>query len=159
MYVSFDPGATTGYVKWDDNGEPTKMDQLDFDGLMDLMRQLEIEHETDPIKAVIYEHFKLFKHKAVAQTGSDMPAAQAIGIIKTMVKATGAFEVAQAPNILTIAQKWTGMQMPSNHDFSHWVSAFNHGAFFLIKKGIRKTALEMESEADNLIPEVLKTDE
>ncbi len=146
MYLAFDPGGTTGWCSFNDEGETTGYGQLSLD---ELAAKVD-EWANEPIHTVIYETFVLFGHKAKRQTGSDMPASQAIGIIKTLIHRLGSPTVIrQDPSIKNMAQKWTQMKPPSNHAESHWVDAFNHGAYYLINKGVRKTYLEMEQDKKN----------
>ena len=142
MYLAFDPGATTGWCKFDDQGNALEWGQDNFDELIDHCNVWAFE----TWDAIIYEQFKLFRHKAQRQTGSTMPASQAIGIIKTLIRNTNAKAVVQEASIKATAEKMTQMKAPSNHAQSHWVDAFNHGAYYLINEGIRKTYLEMEQE-------------
>lgn len=146
MYLAFDPGLTTGWAKFDNDGVIQASGQVSHDGLMHLVDGFEVEHNTDPVKVVIYEVYRIFRHKAMAQVGSEVPAAQAIGIIKTLIRATGAQEVKQPSHILSIAEKWTGLSPVGDHKNSHWVDAFNHGAYWLIKEGIRPTQQEADSK-------------
>lgn len=142
MYLAFDPGQTTGWCKFDNNGEAVEWGQDNFTELMDHCNEWAKE-EWD---VIIYEDFKLFKHKARQQSGSRMPASQAIGIIKTLIHNTKAIAIVQDSSIKPIAEKWTNMKAPGDHSQSHWVDAFNHGAFWLINEGIRKSYLEREQE-------------
>lgn len=144
MYLAYDPGKTTGWARFNDDGTIHSTGQVDLSGL--LTHLADMRDDGEPIKAIIYETFVLFKHKAQQQTGSKMEASQAIGMIKTLHNETGCSLIEQAPNVKYIAQKWSGVKPPSNHADSHWVDAFNHGVFFLVKLGIRKTALEEENE-------------
>jgi hypothetical protein len=52
----------------------------------------------------------------------------------------------QGSDIKPMAEKFTQVKPPSDHAESHKIDAFNHGAYYLINKGIRKTALEEEAE-------------
>lgn len=142
MYLAFDPGATTGWCKFDAQGNTLEWGQDNFTELMEHCKEWEKEKWT----AIIYEDFVLFSKKARQQAGSRMPASQAIGIIKTLIHATGAEAIRQSSDIKSGAEKLTQMKAPSNHAESHWVDAFNHGAYYLIRKGIRKSYLEMELE-------------
>lgn len=145
FYLSFDPGKTTGWAMFDGQGAIIKYGQASLEELIDLTA----EWEKMPITAIIYESFVLFKHKARQQTGSKMEASQAIGIIKTLARKTDAQLVEQDPTIKSIAQKWTQLKPIGDHAQSHWVDAFNHGAYWLIRQSIRKTALEIAQEAKN----------
>lgn len=142
-YLSFDPGKTTGWCTWDENGDVLSSGQAGLEELIVLCR----EWEKEKLVAIICEEFRLFKQKAVGQAGSTMETSQAIGIIKTLKSATGCELVMQKPNIKTVAQKWTQLKPVGDHSQSHWVDAFNHGAFYLINKGLRKTYLEQEMES------------
>lgn len=144
-YLAFDPGGVTGWCTFDDQGNATEFGQLTLNELAD-----QIEHwaQQSEIHTVIYEDFKLFKHKAQKQAGSRMPASQAIGMIKLLIRRLDAKTVVQDSSIKSTAQKLTQMNPPSNHAESHWVDAFNHGAYYLINEGIRKTYLEMQKEQE-----------
>lgn len=142
MYLAFDPGKTTGWALFGSDGEAIEYGQA---SLTELMGLCEGWREGD-LTAVIYEDWLLFKHKAPKMVGSRMEASQAIGIIKNLAHATGAELVQQPSNIKSIAQMQTQIKPPSNHAQSHWVDAFNHGAYYLIRKGIRRTALEREQD-------------
>jgi hypothetical protein len=144
MYLAFDPGLTTGWAKFDNDGAVLSSGQVSHEELAHLVDEFKIEHTTDPVKAVIYEVYRIYKHKAASHVGSEVPASQAIGIIKTLIYTTGAKEVKQPSHILAIAKKWTGVAPVGDHRNSHWVDAFNHGAYWLIKEGIRPTQQEVE---------------
>lgn len=146
FYLAFDPGKTTGWAMFDGNGQIIQYGQASLDELIDLTEEWA---RVWPLTAIIYESFVLFRHKARQQTGSKMEASQAIGIIKTLARKTDATLVEQDPTIKSLAQKWTQLKPIGDHAQSHWVDAFNHGAYWLIRQGIRKTALEMEQERKN----------
>ena len=146
MYIAFDPGKTTGWAVFDNDGTIIEMGQASIEQLIDFCERRVIDHTNyEPIKAVIYEDFIIFKHKAKYLTGSRVEASQAIGIIKGLAQRTGAELVMQGSDIKPMAEKFTQIKPPSNHDESHKIDAFNHGAYYLINKGIRKTALEEEN--------------
>jgi hypothetical protein len=145
MYIAFDPGKVTGWATFDDNGDVRHMGQATIEELIGFVEDLVIAKDTHPIKVVIYEDFIIFKHKAKYLTGSRVEASQAIGIIKGLAQRVGAELIMQGSDIKPIAQKWTQIRPPSDHSQSHKIDAFNHGAYYLINKGIRKTALEQEA--------------
>lgn len=149
MYLAFDPGQTTGWCRFADNGDSVDYGQVYLDELPGLIDLMVIWAKDDPLKVIIYEDYRLFGHKAKAQIGSKMPASVAIGSILTLAHRTGAPTVNQEARIKTIAQKWTQLKPPSNHAQSHWVDAYNHGAYYLINEGIKKTALELEAQNGN----------
>jgi len=145
MYIAFDPGKMTGWATFWNDGSVANMGQVNIEQLIDYVEMLVSQNEIDPLKAVIYEDFIVFKHKAKFMTGSRMETSQAIGIIKGLARRTGATLVMQGSDIKPVAQKFTQIFPPADHAQSHQIDAFNHGAYYLINKGIRKTALEEES--------------
>jgi hypothetical protein len=146
MYIAYDPGKMTGWASFDDDGKVIAMGQVTIEELIDQVEVLVNSRLALPIKAVIYEDFIIFKHKAKFLTGSRVEASQAIGIIKGLAQRTGAELIMQGSDIKPMAQKFTQIFPPSDHAESHKIDAFNHGAYYLINKGIRKTALEEEVE-------------
>lgn len=139
--LSIDPGGMNGLCWWE--GEDTHMVAYAHVKLEDLPEWLHnFEFKPD---LIVYENFKLWKHRALQQSGSDLPAAQAIGMIKSYAKIYGILLVDQSPQILSNAQKMTQMKMPSDHSQSHWVSAYLHGMWYLIKNNLKDVVM---AEAD-----------
>ena len=147
MYLAYDPGKTTGWAMFDDAGESVQYGQLSLDELVTHVDSMTTRSLTeDPLVAIIVEEFKLFGHKAKHQVGSQMEASQAIGILRVLANNTGAEFVLQPPTIKAMAVKWTQLSPKGlAHAKTHWIDAFNHGAYYLIKRGIRKTELERSS--------------
>jgi hypothetical protein len=146
MYIAFDPGKMTGWATFNNDGSVLAMGQVTIEELITLVDQLVLNNDLVLIKAVIYEDFIIFKHKARHLVGSRVEASQAIGIIKSLAQRTGAELVMQGSDIKPMAQKFTQIYPVGSHSESHKIDAFNHGAWYLINKGIRKTALEEEVE-------------
>lgn len=141
MYLAFDPGETTGWALFNDDGSIADWGQVREENLLGALQGW----EELPLKAVICEGFIIFRHKARKFAGNRMITIQAIGMIKSFAHRVGATYVEQDSDILPMAQMKTQVKMPGNHAESHKVSAFNHGAWYLINKGIRKSALEEEN--------------
>lgn len=136
--VSFDPGLLTGYCVFD-NAKIIKYDQVKF---LELVGVLEGLPKPD---VVVYENFQLYGHKAKQQIGSKFETVQAIGIIKSWAHRNKAIQIEQKPSDKVIAEKWTGVVPTGAHNNnSHWIDAYNHGMFYLIKGGIAKSKLEEE---------------
>jgi hypothetical protein len=139
-YIAFDPGGTTGWYTFDEEGKDIFFGQcVGEDELIKFLDECE-----PPTKMVIIEDFKLFSHKAIQQSGSQMIAPQIIGILKLYCNKWKVPYVLQPSNILTIAQLWSGVKVDGKggHAQSHWKSAFNHGVYYLQKNGIRKSRLQ-----------------
>lgn len=140
-YASFDPGKTVGWCLWNDKAQLLDKGQCTRDELIDML-------ETEPFQSVdtvITEDFKLFSWKAKQQAGRTMPAPETIGVIDSYVRRGRRKHIKQNSNILPMASKLTNVKMPSTHSKSHWVSAFLHGAYYLIAQGLYETPLAKET--------------
>ena len=84
----------------------------------------------------------MWKHRALQQSGSDIPAAQAIGIIKSYASRHDIPTVNQSPQILKQAEMMTQMKMPSDHSQSHWVSAHLHAQWYFIKNKYKQVEMD-----------------
>ncbi len=136
-YLSIDPGKTSGWVTWDSNGNMLKQGQtkgpIEFESLL--------EELSDSVRVAVVEDFTLYRSHALQQSGSKMETSKLIGVIESWCRRNDVNLVMQPASILSIAQLWSGVKMPKNHAKSHWVSAYNHGYYYLIKKNIRKLEL------------------
>lgn len=139
-YLIFDPGVSTGWARFDEFGNVSdKGICRGLDALSDFLE------ECEPATVVVYESYRVFKHKANAHIGSKVEAAQAIGMIKAKARKWNAKTVEQPANILPIAAMWSGVELPKNHKISHDIAAYNHGVYYLQKNGIRKSRLLTEN--------------
>lgn len=141
-YLSFDPGAATGWAAFDKLGE-----EINF-GTCESIEELVHFLDTFPGKprVVIYERYRLRKNKALQQSGSEMPASVAIGAIVTHAILWGSDTVKQEPSIKPMAELMSGIKPRGPHSQSHWVDALNHGVYYLVKKKIRKSKGAKEIE-------------
>lgn len=139
MYLAIDPGKMNGWALFNSDAFCEEYGQGDLDELREFFN----EHEKT-LQVVIVENFKLFKHKALVQSGSDMVASRVIGAIEEWVRPRDIKLVKQDASVLSIAQLWSGKKMPKNHAKSHWVSAYNHGFYYLVKQGVKKLKVRPE---------------
>ena len=135
-YLALDPGRSTGWATWDEAGIIITMGTANsYDELHEVLAGLPMG-----IKVVIIEDFRLFKHKALSQAGSTMPAAKAIGQIETFARLWGAHIVKQPAHIKAVAERM--MDGKSTKGMAkirtHMWDAYNHGNYYLIKNNIRK---------------------
>jgi hypothetical protein len=115
-------------------GHTKDFTQKDEEGLFDwLAKQTGYDYQL-----VVMEDFRLYAHKAQQQIGSDMQAVKVIGIITTWARLNKIPVVMQMPTIKAIAEKWTKVEPTGDHNRSHWVDAYNHGMYYLIKNGYVK---------------------
>ena len=135
--VAFDPGLVTGWAVFKD-GKVIQKGQTQF---LNLLSTLDVLYVPD---VVVYEDFQLLPHKAKAQIGSRFETIQAIGMIKAFAHKHKAKIVNQRPGIMPIAERWTGVKRMKNHAEGHWVCAYLHGSYWLIKEGHAKSRLEMQ---------------
>ena len=148
VYVSFDPGENSNIgiaVFESEKGQTIWYGQI---RLQDIQPNLNIIAGRSKILAIICEDYRVFGHKARQHVGSRVETIQSIGVIKAFALGKHIPFVLQPSNILDIAQRLTQTKMPRDHSISHSVSAFLHGAYYLIQQGTRKTALQEMHEAE-----------
>lgn len=145
QYIGIDPGYTTGWsvVEVDtdkkqiisDTGSMFKMETVD-----DLLNMLV---QSGKKITLVCEDFTLFFHKARAQAGSNMPASQVIGIVRSAVRrSNGRLKlVMQSSKDNKIRAQHSGRQIPSNHDKSHDIAAYNHVFEYLLVNDIIKSRM------------------
>lgn len=137
-YLSFDPGETSGWAKFNEHGDLEDKGQESFETLCRFL-----DAYSEPVKIVICEDFRIRRNKAKKFIGNRMETIQALGAIRAFAMRHNAEFILQDSGIKTIAERWTGVKPQGPHAQSHWVDAFSHGAYYLIREGIRKHGLEM----------------
>lgn len=135
-YLSFDPGEATGWAAFDDKGAITDFGTIH--GLGELFSWLTL-HTAD---VYIIEEYRLYRQRALQQSGSKLLTVQAIGAIKASAASTGSKVVEQPASIKKVAEMWTGYVPKGAHKNSHWIDAVNHGLYYLHKEGIVKTEVK-----------------
>lgn len=128
--IVFDPGKSTGWASFLDGKLKDYGIIRGLDAFNDFVREYVLLNGTPDV--VLYETFHLFPNKAQRQAGSDMPASQVIGKIDLWASLIGAKVEKQNSSILSIAQKWSKVKVPTNHNESHGIVALNHGMYWLI---------------------------
>lgn len=140
--LSADPGDTTGLALWTLDGELIWTTEKSLEELESWVLDLDIV-----LSIVIYEDFRLFRHKAAQQTGSRFGASQAIGMLKVLANRNSAKKVRQNSNILRIAGMHAGVKLPKGH-IKDSVSAYLHGFYYFESVGIRVPILQDGRKAD-----------
>lgn len=135
-YLALDPGISTGYATFRDNGDLIRTGTL-RNGAEELYPFLNLINPLVPFD-VIVENYRLYPWKAMQQSWATLETVRFIGAVDFWAKQQGITVHLQDPNIKGIGYKWAGIKVPKNHDLSHETDAFVHGVYFLQKAGIRK---------------------
>jgi hypothetical protein len=138
--LGVDPGGTTGLAWFNDD---YKLDSYAQVSLEDL--PIWFERHTPVPDLIVLENYRLWKHRALQQAGSSLPAAQAIGMVKAYGKIRGIPIVEQSPQILESAQKMSGYKMKGlAHSKTHWIAAANHVYWYMVKNDLVKVYIPEE---------------
>jgi hypothetical protein len=131
VLLAVDPGKSTGWAVYKkglmaDMGICRTPEEFDIwlDGF-------EAKYGTPDV--VVYEGFKLFRHKAKQQIGSEFEVSQVIGITTSFARRNNAEAVKQYSDILPTAVMWSKMRIPKDHSVSHNIVAANHAVYYLVK--------------------------
>jgi hypothetical protein len=136
VYISFDPGLTTGYAVFRDDGSLIRSGSVYAKENYQLYEFLQ-EVNAFQLKVIIIEDYRLFPWKSKAQSWDRLDTVRYIGAIQYWAYLHGVPTVEQAPNIKGIAYRWAGISPPKNHAMSHEPDAFVHGVYYLQSNGIR----------------------
>lgn len=132
MFLSLDPGLTTGWCMFSDNGVIDELGQVV--GVDEFILWLET---LDPKPSlIICEDFVL--NPNIPQGGSQMEAPQVIGAVKSYASKTGIVCVIQAPRLKKIGYAWAGTRPPSKKADTHRMDAYAHGVYYLVLHDILK---------------------
>lgn len=129
MILVVDPGDTTGYALFEEDGELYLKGQADFDKFLDFLLK-------NSFDSIVVEDYRLRKGKQAQQTGSRFQAVQVIGALKYIARQEKIpFELASV-QAKTLGSMYSGVKPPSNHKLSHEIDAYNIGIYWLVDKGI-----------------------
>lgn len=143
VVTAWDPGDTTGYAVWVDD-TLVDMGQVSMEDIP--QKWQEIKGKFGVPTHVVVEDYRLFKHRAVQQAGSQMKAPQGIGSLRTLASLEKAeFKLQPASNKVA-AKKQFRVTIPSDHSQSHQWDAYLHGASYMLMQGWIKTPLMLEKE-------------
>jgi hypothetical protein len=125
MILVVDPGDTTGYALFLENGELFRKGQADFDGFLDVILKYQFDR-------IVVEDYRLRSGKQAQQTGSRFQAVQVIGALKFAAKLRATpFELANV-QAKTLGSMYSGVKPPSDHKKSHEIDAYNIGIYWLV---------------------------
>lgn len=129
MILFVDPGDTTGYAIFEEDGELLTKGQADFDKFLDFLIQ-------NTFDRIVVEDYRLRKGKQAQQTGSRFQAVQVIGALKYVARQERiGFELVNV-QAKTLGSMYSGVKPPSDHKKSHEVDAYNIGIYWLVANDI-----------------------
>ena len=144
--IGIDPGKNIGVARLDAENQKLVYSHksiVNWDGFCLFLSSMEAyaaQPNTEPIVFAI-ELFRLFKHKAANQIGSEMDTSQVIGAVRyAAYRSDGKIQfVKQEPSTLTTAAKWSGVGEkytgPNSPHMPDDLSAYNHAFFYMMNNG------------------------
>lgn len=129
MILVVDPGDTTGFAMFQDNGELFEKGQADFSKFLEVLYN-------SICSRIIVEDYRLRAGKQAQQTGSRFQAVQVIGALKYHAFLHDVqFELASV-QAKTLGSMYSGVKPPSDHKKSHEIDAYNIGIYWLVDNKI-----------------------
>lgn len=136
-YLALDPGETTGWALFDEQGEILKYGQFK----QSEQNQWLSDNLTSDLKAVIVEDYKNFGWKQQKRWSRNQTSKN-IGAIEMLCELRRVPYFLQPSSDKAIGYKWAGLgQAPSNHAISHQFDAVAHGTYWLRSRGILKPSV------------------
>jgi len=129
MILVVDPGDTTGYALFYEDGELESKGQADFDKFLYFLLKNSFDH-------IVVEDYRLRAGKQAQQTGSRFQAVQVIGALKYIaLQENIPFELVTV-QAKTLGSMYSGVKPPSDHKKSHEIDAYNIGIYWLVDNNI-----------------------
>lgn len=153
--VAFDPGVNAGIAFFDREGNLLEMKILrGFKEQDECFDELESLRGSADEFIFLYERYRAGFSQAGLQSkkfsqihgGKANQTEQSIGSFLRTARRLSARVEHQDSQILVVAQLHSGMKIPSNHDQSHHVAAYNHGYEWLLRKKIIKPRVLRENK-------------
>lgn len=129
MILVVDPGDTTGYAVFEEDGEFVDKGQADFDKFLDFLM-------ASTFTRIVVEDYRLRKGKQAQQTGSRFQAVQVIGALKYLARQEHIGIELVNVQAKTLGSMYSGVKPPSDHKKSHEVDAYNIGIYWLVANDI-----------------------
>lgn len=138
VYVAIDPGETTGWATFDENGVITGFGQFTQDEQTKWLSDNITEGVTLEVIVEDYRNYSWQQQKKWSRNQTS----KNIGAIEMLCQLRGIPYVLQPANVKTIGYKWAGLdKAPSNHTISHQYDAVAHGTYRLRQRGIAKPTI------------------
>lgn len=128
MILAIDPGETSGWATFGDEGEFHARGQFSFDEMLERLVAA---------KGITTFILETYTHDPGRQKrGSTFKTVQIIGAIKLRALQLGAEVVTVGRQAKTMGAIYTGEEPPKNHKLSHQVDAQNLGTYWLVEQEI-----------------------
>lgn len=138
-YVAIDPGETTGWAAFDENGNLINMGQFKLVAQTQVLTEL--ISNTPNLKAVICEDYRNhgFAGARAQKRWSRNQTSKNIGKIELVAELRGVPCHLQPNTVKATGYAWGGLDgPPSNHSISHQYDAYAHGVYWLQSNGVRE---------------------
>lgn len=127
---SVDPGESTGIAIWTDAGECVYREKMTPQGVMVFMLKMQ------PPELLVIEEWGFDPGKT--QRGNKMISSKVIGMFELHAHRHDIPIVMQDRRILKVSALHTGTPIPKSGHFDDDVSAYLHGHYYFVTKGIIK---------------------
>lgn len=133
MILAVDPGETSGWASFREDGSFVARGQLGFDDMLEFLgsggSSLQVSVKTFVIEAYTHDPGR-------QKRGSTFKTVQIIGALKLRALQLGAEIVTVGREAKNMGAIYTGEEPPSNHRLSHQVDAKNIGTYWLVEQKI-----------------------
>jgi len=132
LWLSLDPGKTTGWATFYPEGTNDDMGWMGIDETRKFVREGIWE-------GIICEDWKLRPEAAKFMVWSDMPTSKLIGYIEGVCAERDIPFILQQPAVKPNAYKLAGRKsLPKSNPMNHAMDAYVHGVYYMIKNNILK---------------------
>lgn len=141
-YLGIDPGPDTGWASAQEHGHMTGQGQIILEDLPEFLEGM------THVELCVCEAYIPRARYRKAHYNKPVITAEAIGVVKSWARRYQIRLIMQDPAHLEIGSKMTGMPVPSGraHGETHWIAAWNHLQYWMIRNGLAKSLLEMQNE-------------
>lgn len=144
IICAIDPGEHTGYAIMESGGKVLEKGVVELPDLPVFLSTL----PGRSVSVIIYEGFRLYRHLADRQSGSNIPASRAIGTIHGFAYFNQLRTVEQQPDARLMGAKYAQYVVRKGH-MADDISAWLHGVFYLKQIGQLETVLERKLQSGN----------
>lgn len=139
-YIALDPGETTGWAKFDEQGECIGFGQFTQAEQTKWLN----DSITSEVLCVIVEDYKNYAWQKQKKWSRNQTSKN-IGAIEMICELRGVPYYLQPANVKSIGYKWAGLgEAPSAHHISHQFDAVAHGTYWLRVNSILKPRIPNE---------------